>query len=206
MAFLLLLSLLNANQALEIDVWFDREDPVYYPTDNLKIFFRANQDCYCAVYNIEIGGRENMLFPLEGESGWIKADRTYELPPDAADYDYVVGGPEGTETIVVIASPTRLPDLLDEGPDVVRETAEIYIEEPEPAVLRIISTPGNCRIYITAVEFDDGEYRGTAPRTIVLRPGEYVVKITKFGYRTLTRRIWLEPGERRRVFVKLIPY
>jgi len=206
MVFLLLLTLLNANQALEIEVWFDREDPVYYPTDNLRVFFQANQDCYCAVYNIEIGGRENMLFPLEGESGWIEAHRTYELPPDTADYDYVVGGPEGTETIVVVASLDRLPDLSDKGTDVVREAAEIYIQEPEPALLRIISTPVNCRIHITAVEFDDSEYRGTAPRTIVLRPGEYVVKITKFGYRTLTRRIWLEPGERRRVFVKLIPY
>ncbi len=206
MSVLLILSLLYVNQALEIDVWFDREEPVYYPTDNLQVFFRANQDCYIAVYNIEVGGRENILFPLEGETGWVEAHQTYKLPPDAADYDYVVGGPEGTETIIVLASRERLPDLSDEGPDVVRETAEIYIEEPEPAVLRIISTPKNCLIYITEVGFDDSEYSGEAPRTIVLRPGEYIVKIKKFGYRTLTRRIWLEPEERRRVFVKLKRY
>ncbi len=206
MSLLLILSLLYANQALEIDVWFDREEPVYYPTDNLQVFFRANQNCFIAVYNIEVGGRENILFPLEGETGWIEAHQIYTLPPDTADYDYVVGGPEGTETIIVVASRKSLPDLHDEGPDVVREATEIYIEEPEPAVLRIISTPKNCWVFITEVDSDDNEYSNKAPRTIVLRPGEYIVEIKKSGYRSLTRRIWLEPGERRRVFVKLRRY
>lgn len=204
---IMLLSLLILQYSpLNIDVWVDKEEAIYYTTENLKIFFRTDQDCYVAVYNIEVGGREYLLFPLEGENGWVKAGKTYELPPETADYDYVLSGPEGIETIVIVGSRERLPGLNDEGLDVVREAVEIFVKEPEPGKLRIISTPDSCRIYITEVESDDQEYIGKAPRTIVLRPGEYIVKIKKLGYRTLTRKIWLEPGEPRRMFVKLRRY
>ncbi|MCK4251462.1 DUF4384 domain-containing protein [candidate division WOR-3 bacterium] len=204
---IMLLSLLVLQYGpLNIDVWVDKEEAIYYTTENLKVFFRTDQDCYVAVYDIEVGGREYLLFPLEGEDGWVEAGKTYELPSETADYDYVLSGPEGIETIIVVGSKARLPDLNDEGPDIVREAIEIFVKEPEPGKLRIISTPENCRIYITEIESDDQEYIGKAPRTIVLRPGEYIVKIKKLGYRTLTRRIWLEPGEPRRMFVKLRRY
>ncbi len=206
MALMILFCLLTVNDPLAIDIWVDKEDATYYPTENLKVFFQTNQDCFIAVYNIEVGGRENLLFPLEDDKGWVDASRTYELPPETADYDYVISGPEGIETIVAIASAEQLPTLHDEVSGAVREAVEIYIKEPEPANLRLISTPKDCRIYITEVESDEQEYVGETPRTIVLRPGDYVVQIKKSGYRTLSRRIWLDPGERRRVFVKLKPY
>lgn len=206
MLFVILLSLLAVNSSLNIDVWVDREEPVYYRTENLKVYFRANQDCFVAVYNIEQGGRATRLFPPEGDNGWIAADQIYELPPESADYDYVIEGPEGVETIIAVASKERLPGLYDDDPDVVSKTIEIYIEEPEPSTLRIIATPEECRIYLTELMSGDEEYVGKTPRTIVVRPGEYLVKIKKLGYRTLTRRIWLDPGERRRVFVKLRRY
>lgn len=207
MFLLILLSLLSLhNGSLDIDIWVAKEDAIYYPTENLKIFFRANQDCFIAVYDIEVGGRESLLFPPEGEDGWVEAGQTYELPPETAEYDYVISGPEGIETIVAVASTEKLPDLNSEESDVVKKTMEIYIEEPEAATLRIISTPKKCRIYMTEVETGDNEYIGKAPHTVVIRPGEYIIKIKKLGFRTLTRRVWLEPGERRRIFVKLIPY
>ena len=94
-------------------------------------------------------------------------------------------------------------DLDDEGMGVVNESIEIYVKELEPALLRIISTPKFCRIYITEVASGEEVKLGKTPRTIALRPGEYIVKIKKFGFYTLKRRIFLEPGDRRRVFVKL---
>ena len=206
MLSLILLSLITFQGPLNVELWVDREDATYYPTENLKVFFRANEDCFVSVYNIEGGGRVTPLFPPETEDGWIEAGVIYELPPESEDYDYVISGPEGIETIIALASRERLPTLDDETPDVVSEVIEIYIKEPESAKLRIITTPERCRIYIIDLEYDDEEYMGKAPKTINLRPGEYIIKIRKLGYRTLTRRVWLEPGERRRVFVKLRPY
>ncbi len=202
----ILLSLFTIGNALDINIWVDKEDGIYYPNEKLTVYFQVDRDCYLAVYDIETGGGASMLFPQEGHDGWVEAGRTYQLPSEDADFDYVVGGSEGIETIIAVGSIERLPDLNDDGIDVVHQSIEIYIEEPEPAKLRIISTPKRCRIYITEVASGNGVSLGKTPRTIVLRPGEYIVKIKKLGYKTLVRRICLDPHDMRRVFVKLRPY
>jgi hypothetical protein len=203
MLLAILLSLFTIGNALDIDIWVDKEDGVYYPNEKLTVFFRVDRDCYLAVYDIENGGGVSMLFPQEGHDGWVKAGQTYQLPSKDADFDYIVGATEGIETIVAVGSIDHLSDLNDEHMDVIRKSIEIYIEKPEPAMLRIISTPKFCDIYITETASGDEVAIGETPRTIALKPGEYLVEIKKFGYRTLKRRIQLNPGDRRRVFVKL---
>jgi hypothetical protein len=201
---LLCLVVLN-NSPLDIDLWLDREDAIYHPTENLEIFFQTSHACYVSVYNIESGGRITRLFPPEGASGWVEASRIYKLPSEDADYDYVIEGPEGIETIIILASNQRLPKFNDAGPDIVSKTIEVYIHEPDPGRLKIVTTPPQCRIYITDMESGDEDYVGKAPQTIYLRPGEYIVEIKKTGFKTLTRKIWIEPGENRRVKVQLLP-
>jgi hypothetical protein len=200
---ILILSLFTAVNPLEITLWVDREDAVYTPGDNLSVYFTANQDCYLAVYNVEQGGGVSRLFPPEDDDGWIRGGQVYQLPPEHADYDYRISGPEGVETIIAVASSTRLPGIDDEGPDIVTQLIDIQISEPEPAELIIVSDPRNCRIYITEVESGTTEYVGDSPRVIGLKPGEYTVEIKKAGYRTLRRTVSLQPGEKRKVHVRL---
>ncbi|MEO0215936.1 MAG: DUF4384 domain-containing protein [candidate division WOR-3 bacterium] len=192
--------------SLNVDVWFNKDEPIYYPGEKLKVFFKANKDCYIAVYDIEVGGRETLLFPQPGDKGLVHANQVYELPPEDADFDYEITGPEGTERIVVLASQKSLPKLEELGGGVIKEEIEINIEEPEPAKLRIISTPRRCRIYIEDVNTGEEVYIGVTPRTIVLKPGEYVVRIKKTGYLTLQRRIRLDPDEKRRIYARLLPW
>ncbi len=167
MNILFALSLFAAN-GLDIDIWLDRDDAAYVPTENVTLFFRTNEDCYVAVYNVEVGGREARLFPPgepeTNDAGWVEAGRTYTLPPETADYEYVIVGPEGTEQVIVLASKERLPGFYDTGPDIVSETIEIFIREPEPATLIIFSTPDKSRIFITDVETDETEYVGKTPQ------------------------------------------
>ncbi|MGB3341259.1 MAG: DUF4384 domain-containing protein [bacterium] len=203
MLLAILLSLFTIGNAFDIDIWVDKGDGIYYPNEKLTVFFQVDRDCYLAVYDIETGGGASMLFPPEGHDGWVEAGRTYQLPSEDADYDYIVGGSKGIETIVAVGSIDCLSDLEDERTGVIRKSIEIYIEEPEPALLRIISTPKSCRIYITEISSGDEVSIGETPRTIALKPGEYLIEIRKFGFKTLERRIWLESGDRRRVFVKL---
>jgi hypothetical protein len=199
---LALLVLLNLNGALDVDIWVNKEDAVYQPGEKLRISFEATEDCYAAVYDIEPGGKASRLFPPEGDSGWVKAEHTYELPPPTADVDYVVGEDPGEEEFVVLASRDHLPTLADSSNAVIRKTARITIEEPEPARLRIISTPGHGRIYITEVASGEKTYLGRAPKTIELAPGDYVITVKLAGYYTISRRIRLEAGDWRRVFVR----
>ncbi len=202
----LLLTLIAIGNGPFVEAWVDHDDAIYMTGEPLRVFFRTDSDCYIAVYNIETGGSESRLFPLDNDDGWVKANRTYQLPPENANFDYIVTGPEGVETIIILASHTKPPMLMNDQEMVSREIIEIYVEEPEPARLRIITTPKYGRIFVTEVQSGVEEYVGEAPRTVVIRPGEYVVEIKKYGYRTLRRRIWIDPAERRRIFVKLCPY
>ncbi len=203
MLFVLLISLITAGAPLEVSLWTDHEGAPYNPGDFLTIYFSANQSCYLAVYNVEQGGGVTRLFPPQDDNGWVRGGQVYQLPPDYADYDYRVSGPTGVETIIAVASTNRLPALNDEGPDIVTEVIDIEIKEAEPAELIIVSLPPRCRIYVTDIETGDREYAGETPRAIVLKPGEYLVEVKKAGYRTLRREVSLNPGEKRKVHVRL---
>ncbi len=201
-----LLSLIATNPILDLDVWLNKESGLYYPGENLTVFFKTNRACFIAIYNIETGGRVNRLFPRDGQAGWVENDLVYQLPAEDANYDYVVADVEGIERIIARASKDRLPSLEDEGEDIITKTIEVHIQEPDPAQLRLVAAPEHCRIYIRTIATDHEEYYGTTPKTIELSPGEYDVTIKKNGFRTLTRRIDLVSGERRRVRVSLNPY
>lgn len=198
-----ILSLIALNNPLAVSIWVNRDDALYTPGEHLYVYFSANQGCYLAVYNVEQGGGVNRLFPPDGEDGWIRGGHTYQLPPQSSDYDYVVSGPEGVETIVAMASRQRLPTLDDEGDDIVTEIIAIQIQDVESAELVIVSKPETCRIYIVEAESGEREYVGQTPRAVVLKPGEYIVEIKKVGYRPLERSIRLQPGETLKVFVRL---
>lgn len=206
MVSLIISLLMTVNSAVDIELWVNKEELIYHMNENLEIFFRTDQDCYVAIYDIEVGGEEYRLFPPDGDDGWVIANQVYQLPGQGADFDYLISGPPGVETIIACASTMHVPELYDPDPDITCRTLELYIQEPEPAKLRFISTPDDCRIYITDIMTDEIEYVGRAPRTVVIRPGEYIIEIKRAGFYTLKRRITVDPDDRRRVFVKLTPY
>ncbi|UCD19746.1 MAG: DUF4384 domain-containing protein [candidate division WOR-3 bacterium] len=203
MVFIMLLSLVSANTAVNVSLWTDHDDAIYHPGELLTIYFTADQGCFLAVYNVDQGGGVTRLFPLQGDDGWVRGGQTYQLPPEYADYDYRVSGPEGVETIIAVASRERLPALQDKGPDIVTEVIDVQIKESEPAELIIVSSPRNCRIYITEEVSGEREYVGDTPRAIVLKPGGYIVDVKKAGFRSVRRSVDLGPGEKRKVFVRL---
>jgi hypothetical protein len=201
-----ILALIALNNPLAVSIWVNQDDEVYTPGENLYVYFSANQGCYLAVYNVEQGGGVTRLFPPDGDDGWIRGGQTYQLPSQSSDYDYVVSGPEGVETIVALASRQRLPTLDDEGDDIVTEIVAIQIKDVESAELVIVSKQKNCRVYVIEAESGAREYVGQTPRAVVLRPGEYFVEIKKVGYHSLERSVRLQPGETRKVYVKLSRY
>ncbi len=203
MAFVLLTSLITVGPQLGLSLWTDRDDGVYHQGDLLTVYFTVEQACYVTVYNVEQGGEATLLFPPEGDDGWVEAGETHRLPPEDADYDYRISGPEGVETIVAFASQEMLPLMDVDDPDIISASVDISIKESEPAELTLVSVPRSSRIYLTETRSGAREYVGETPRTIVLKPGEYVIEIKKAGFRTLKRSVDLSPGEKRKVFVRL---
>lgn len=103
----------------DIEVWTDNNDGVYYEGENVSVYFRADRDCYMAVYSIDTRGNVNLLFPANRmDDGYVRGGEVYAIPGNNADYDLVVNGPEGMEVIQAIASPGEfeIPDWYNGAP------------------------------------------------------------------------------------------
>lgn len=95
---------------LEVEIWTDNESGYYYQGDEIKIYFRASDDCYVTVYNVDTEGRVNLIYPFDKyDDQYIEGGRIYRIPDVNDDYDLVLRGPAGTENIQIIASRTPFP-------------------------------------------------------------------------------------------------
>jgi len=94
---------------LDIDVWVDNEDGVYYEGESIRVFFHASRDCFVAIYSVDTRGEVNLLYPSEPwDNGFVYGGEVYAVPADYADYELIVTGPEGMEHIQAIASPEEM--------------------------------------------------------------------------------------------------
>ena len=96
---------IRVDRNLDADVWVNRSDNEYFIGDNIKMHYRVNADAYVAIVSIDSRGRVNLLYPSQpGDNPWRRGGITYTLPGADDDFDLIVDGPEGNETIQIIAS------------------------------------------------------------------------------------------------------
>lgn len=81
---------------------------VYVEDEKMTIDVSTEEDCYIAVFNINVKGKTNILFPNPWEqNNFIRAGELRQIPaPESEDYDLVISEPFGIETIKVVASRT----------------------------------------------------------------------------------------------------
>ena len=92
-------------RAMGVDVWTDRgKDAIYEPGEPVEIKVRASDDAYLLVYDIDSDGYVRVLYPYEGNSGYVAARHTYRVPPYQSGMQLVVQGPVGQGYIVALAS------------------------------------------------------------------------------------------------------
>jgi len=105
---------------LDIDVWLDNDDGIYYQGENVTIFFQTSQDAFVTIYSLDTRGQVSLLFPAgPWDDGFVHAGDVYAIPSRGDDYELYVSGPEGIEYVQAIASPNRmtLPDWFEDGFD-----------------------------------------------------------------------------------------
>lgn len=108
-----------SSSKLDIDVWVDNEDGIYYEGESITIFFHANRDCFVAIYSLDTRGNINLLYPADPwDNGFVYGGEVYAIPADYDDYELIVTGPEGIEHIQAIASPAEMviPDWFGGSP------------------------------------------------------------------------------------------
>ncbi len=92
-------------EELQVEVWVDRPDGVYYEGDEIKIFVRANRDCYVNLVYYDAEGNAILVFPHKGN--WehkIEGNKIYKVPGD-----FVIKPPFGREILKVFASDKPFP-------------------------------------------------------------------------------------------------
>ncbi len=107
------------NDKLDVNVWTDNEDGVYYTGENIRIYFQTSRDAYVAIYSVDTRGQVNLLYPADPQdNGFVYGGEAYAIPDEHADYDLNVTGPEGIEYIQAVASLSELniPDWYNVAP------------------------------------------------------------------------------------------
>ncbi len=98
----------NPNQPYQASIWTDKND--YNIGDKISIGFRVTKPAYTYVFTIDVDGAVRMIFPnIYSKENKIKANTTYKLP-DSSKYSLTAGGPNGTDQLVLISTPGKLPD------------------------------------------------------------------------------------------------
>ena len=105
--------------SLDVDLWVDNEDGIYYEGESITVFFHANRDCFVAVYSLDTRGQVHLLYPVNPwDNGFVSGGETYAIPADYDDYELIVTGPEGIEHLQAVASIEEIdiPDWYDGSP------------------------------------------------------------------------------------------
>lgn len=95
----------NKGGDLKVEVWVDRPDGIYYKGDSIKIFVRANKDCYIQLVYYDAQGNAILVFPHKKEwNNKIEGGKIYKVPGD-----FVIQPPFGREILKVFASEKPFP-------------------------------------------------------------------------------------------------
>ncbi|MEW6422460.1 MAG: DUF4384 domain-containing protein [Deinococcota bacterium] len=99
---------------LDVQVWVNKDasgrgNPVYRKGENIIIGLKTNQDAYVYLFNVNANGQIDLFFPNNyEESNFVQAGVTRIFPADGAKYTLTVGGPNGQDKLLALASTTRL--------------------------------------------------------------------------------------------------
>ena len=92
-------------EELKVDVWVDRPDGIYREGDSIKIFVRANKECYIQLVYYDAQGNAILVFPHKLEwNNKIEANKVYRVPGN-----FVIEPPFGREILKVFASEKPFP-------------------------------------------------------------------------------------------------
>jgi uncharacterized protein with LGFP repeats len=99
---------------LNVQVWTNRDqsgqgNPRYAIGEKVSVAVKATQDAYVYLFNVNADGQIDLFFPNGYESNnFVKAGVTKRFPGQNGKYSLSVGGPEGQDKLLALASHTPL--------------------------------------------------------------------------------------------------
>jgi len=168
------------------------------------------EQSYLYLYDIDPAGTVTLLYPNRFSPNPQVSPGTVSLP--GKGYRLIVGGPEGIETLVAVASSIPLSELtaptkgsfrqMDGSPEAFAQGLEtklsntqwasawtqITVYQPKAAI-HIASQPAHARILI------DGKLWGYTPKDLILPAGKVTIALEKAGYERFSEIILLRDQE-----------
>ena len=175
------------------------DENTYAPGDRIEITISIDtkQASFLYVYDIDPAGAITLLYPNRYQPDAFVNPGTIRLP--GAGYHFVVGGPEGLETVVAVLSQAPIDQLSSSSKvpfrnlnlkpqDLVTELStalapdtwtsawgQFTVYQPK-GIVHIESQPAGARIRI------NGHDHGIAPKDIILPVGKAEITLAKSGY------------------------
>ena len=99
---------LGGADPVEARVWLGQgEEPLLQRGDQVRVYYRASQDAYVAIFHIDTDGTTRLAFPHSlGENHYVRGGRDYRLLFPRSPYWYVEDQP-GIGYYFIVASPER---------------------------------------------------------------------------------------------------
>ena len=96
---------LDRGEPIEARVWLDRgEEPLLQQGDQVRVYYRAAQDAYVAIFHIDTDGTAALVFPHSpDEDHYVRGGRDYRLLFPRSPYWYVEDQP-GLGYYFIVAS------------------------------------------------------------------------------------------------------
>ena len=186
------------------------DQETYAPGEPIEITIQVARESYLYLYDIDPAGTVTLLYPNRFQPDPRASPGIVSLPGEG--YRLIVGGPEGIETLVAVASSIPLSELtapttgsfrqMDESPEAFAQGLEtklsnaqwtsawtqITVYQPK-AVIHITSQPAHARILI------DGKLWGYTPKDLVLPAGKVTIALEKAGYEHFSETVTLRDQE-----------
>jgi len=182
------------------------DEDIYAPGDRIEITISidAKQASFLYVYDIDPAGAITLLYPNRYQPNSFVNPGTMRLPGEG--YHFVVGGPEGLETVVAVLAAAQIDQLspssktpfrpLDMKPQslvadlsttLASDTwssawAQFTVYQPK-GIVHIESQPAGARIRV------NGHDRGVAPKDLVLPAGKAEITLSKSGYEPFSETV-----------------
>ena len=106
-------SIKNSTANFKIDLWLNKEKPIYAIGEEFRVYFKVNQDSYLTLFSLGTSGRIRILFPnYFQKNNHVSAGKIYSIPSKDASYIYQIQGPMGKEFLKAIATKNKL-DIVE---------------------------------------------------------------------------------------------
>ncbi len=142
---------------LQVRVWVNKDpgktgNPVYQIGERIQVSVQVNQDAHVYIFSVKSTGEIGLILPNAfDQNNLLRAGETRIFPPAGARYTLDVGGPEGQDRVLAVAS--RQPLSLAQIANI--QTGQVNVQGADnlARALSIVVTPLPQQDWVSNVAF-----------------------------------------------------